>query len=266
MKRKTVLDIKNMKGISPISALTCYSYFNAVAMDEAGIDIILIGDSVGNVILGYDTTIKVEVEDIIYHSKIVASHNKTSFIVSDMPFMSYQVSKEKAIENAGKIIKYGYSNAVKIEGGEEVLDKITAIISAGIPVMGHLGLMPQSINKLGKYCIQGITEKKKKKIIKDALLLEKSGVFAITLECIPEILAKEITEKVKIPTIGIGAGRYTDGQILVVNDILGLNFDKKPKKFVKVYKNIGKEIKNVFKKYNKDVKNHLFPDINNIIR
>ena len=132
--------------------------------------------------------------------------------------------------------------------------------------MGHLGLMPQSINKLGKYCIQGITEKDKEKIIKDALLLEKSGVFAITLECIPEILAKEITEKVKIPTIGIGAGRYTDGQILVVNDILGLNFDKKPKKFVKVYKNIGKEIKNVFKKYNKDVKNHLFPDINNIIR
>lgn len=266
MKRKSVLDIKNMKGNSLISALTCYSYFDAMAMDEAEIDMILIGDSLGNVILGNDTTLGVEVKDIIYHSKIVASHNKTSFIVSDMPFMSYQVSIEKAIENAGNIVKYGYSNAVKIEGGEEILDKIKAIIEIGIPVMGHIGLMPQSINKLGKYSIQGIDEKNREKIIKDALLLEKVGVFALTLECIPENLAKEITKKLTIPTIGIGAGRYTDGQILVVSDILGLNFDKKPKKFVKVYRNIGKEIRKVFRDYNKDVKNHLFPDTNNIIK
>jgi 3-methyl-2-oxobutanoate hydroxymethyltransferase len=266
MKRKTIVSIKNMKNNEKISVLTCYSYFNAKIFDEIGIDIVLIGDSLGNVVMGYDDTLKVEVSDIIYHSRIVARGNKTSLLIGDMPFMSYQVSKEQAIKNAGNIIKYGEVNAVKIEGGIEVSEQVKAIIEVGIPVMGHIGLTPQAVNAFGGYKVQGMSKESQDKILNDAIELEKIGVFAIVLECLPENFAKKITENLKIPTIGIGAGRFCDGQVLVFEDIIGLNFDEKPKKIVKVYKNIGQELKEIAKKYNNDVKNKTFPSENNVFK
>lgn len=265
MKRKNILDIKKMKNNEKISALTCYSFFNSKIFDEANIDILLIGDSLGNIILGYEDTLKVEVEDIIYHSKIVSRGNKTSLLVADMPFMSYQSSKEFAIENAGNIIKYGDVNAVKIEGGIEVAPQIKAIIDIGIPVMGHLGLKPQSVNMMGGYKIQAISKEDQKKIINDAIELEKIGIFSLVLECVPEAFAKTVSEKLNIPVIGIGAGRFCDGQILVFEDIINLNLNKNKKKFVKIYKDIGEDLKNIAKEYQNDVKKSIFPDESNII-
>jgi 3-methyl-2-oxobutanoate hydroxymethyltransferase len=264
MQRKTITNIKSMKGNEKITSLTCYTYFNAKIFDEIGVDIVLIGDSLGNVILGYENTLKVEVDDIIYHSQIVARGNKTSLLVADMPFMSYQSSVNSAIENAGNIIKYGEVNAVKLEGGSEIKDQIKAIIDIGIPVMGHLGLKPQSVNAMGGYKVQGKTEDDKKQILKDALLLQDLGVFAIVFECIPENLAKEITKELKIPTIGIGSGRYCDGQVLVFDDMIGMTNDK-PKKFVKSYSNVGHIIRNSAKEYVQDVKDGKFPTEENVI-
>ncbi len=265
MRRKNINDIKFMKNTEKISALTCYSYFNAKIFDEANLDIILVGDSLGNVVLGYENTLPVEVEDIIYHAQIVERGNKSSLLVGDMPFMSYQASTETAVMNAGNIIKYGKVNAVKLEGGAEVADKIEAIINSGIPVMGHLGLTPQSINVMGSYKVQARGEKEQKKLMDDAKLLEDLGVFAILLECIPEEFAKKITKALEIPTIGIGSGRFCDGQILVFEDIVNMNFDK-PKKFVKIYENVGEIFRKVAKKYSQDVKNKKFPSKDNAIK
>ncbi|MCP4482121.1 MAG: 3-methyl-2-oxobutanoate hydroxymethyltransferase [bacterium] len=257
-KRKTIVDIKNLKNKEKITALTCYSFFNAKILDLSKIDLVLIGDSLGNVILGYEDTLAVEVEDIIYHARVVQRGNKTSLLVADMPFMSYQATITDALKNAGDLVKYGKVNAVKLEGGVAICDKVRAIIEIGIPVIGHLGLTPQSVNAMGGYKIQAKKEKEQKKLIEDALALQKAGAFAIVLECIPSDLAANVTKHLDIPTIGIGAGKCCDGQILVLEDMLGLNFEK-PNSFVKEYSK-GKELfLDAVKNYARDVKGLKFP-------
>ena len=256
---KTINDflIAKEKG-KKITMVSTYEYWSAKICEEAGIDCLLVGDSLGMVIQGLKTTLPVSLEHMIYHAKAVRKGAPYTFVVVDMPFLSYQVSIEKAIENAGLIMKETGANAVKVEGGEEVLPVIEKLVSSGIPVMGHLGLTPQSVHALGGYKVQGKSEVQKKKIIKDAKLLEQSGVFSIVLEAIPSSLAKEITEFLEIPTIGIGAGNYTDGQVLVFHDMMGL-FDKTPR-FVKRYaegKNLFLESLSLFIK---EVKEGKFPD------
>lgn len=241
-----------------ITVLTAYDYQMAKLVDEAGIDCILVGDSLGMVVLGYENTLEVTVEDMIHHTRAVARGSNRALIVADMPFLSYHINTEEAVRNAGKIIQKGKAHAVKLEGGIEVIDKIKAIINANIPVLGHIGLTPQSVNVFGGFKVQGKDEKRAKKLIEDAIELEKSGVFGIVLEGIPEKLAKIITEKLTIPTIGIGAGSECDGQVLVVNDMLGM-FDNFVPKFVKQYANLKDNITSGVKEYIKEVKNKDFP-------
>jgi 3-methyl-2-oxobutanoate hydroxymethyltransferase len=209
------------------------------------------------VISGYDTTLPVTLEEMIYHAKAVRKGAPNTFIIVDMPFMSYQISVENAVKNAGRIMKETGANAVKIEGGEEVAPVVEKLVSIGIPVMGHLGLTPQSVHALGGYKVQGKTEENQKRIIKDAKILEQAGAFSVVLEAIPSFLAKEITEFLDIPTIGIGAGKETDGQVLVFHDMLGF-FDKSPK-FVKRYLEGKNLIKEALNKFNEEVKTGKFP-------
>jgi 3-methyl-2-oxobutanoate hydroxymethyltransferase len=215
-----------------LTMLTAYDYSTAKLMDEAGINGILVGDSLGNVILGYEDTISVTMEDMIHHGAAVARGTKDTMVVVDMPFMSYQTSVYDAVMNAGRLMKEGRANAVKLEGGAAVVEQIKAITAAGIPVMGHLGLTPQSINAFGGNKVQGKSEEAAKKLIEDALAVQEAGAFAVVLECIPAKLASIITKKLTIPTIGIGAGAGCDGQILVYQDMLGMFSDYVPK-FVK---------------------------------
>ncbi|GFR34236.1 3-methyl-2-oxobutanoate hydroxymethyltransferase [Thermobrachium celere] len=233
--------------------LTAYDYSMAKLIDSAGIDGILVGDSLGMVVLGYENTLQVTVEDIIHHTRAVARGAKDALIVADMPFLSYHISVEDAIRNAGRMIKEGMAHAVKLEGGEEIIDKVRAIINAQIPVMGHLGLTPQSVNVFGGFKVQGKNKSQIEKLIKDAKLLEEAGVFAIVLEGIPKEVAERITETVSVPTIGIGAGVHCDGQILVTQDLLGLYSDFVPK-FVKQYRKLSVDIMEAFKEYISDVK------------
>lgn len=205
-----------------ISMLTAYDYSTAKFLDQAGIDALLVGDSLGMVILGYKDTLQVTVDDIIHHTRAVSRGVERALVIADMPFLSYHINVEDSVRNAGRFIQKGLAHAVKLEGGSQVKDKITAIINAQIPVMGHLGLTPQSINALGGFKVQGKDEAQAKKIIEEAKILEEAGVFAIVLECVPEDLAKIVTESISIPTIGIGAGKYCDGQILVYQDMLGM--------------------------------------------
>ncbi len=240
-----------------ITMISTYEYWSARICEEAGVDCILVGDSLGMVIQGLDTTLPVTLEDMIYHAKAVRKGAPRTFIVVDMPFLTYQVSNEEAIKNAGRIMKETGANAVKVEGGEEIAPLVEKLVSIGIPVMGHLGLTPQSVHALGGYKVQGRTEEQAKKIIADAKVLEQAGVFSIVLEAVPEKLAKEITEFVEVPTIGIGAGKYTDGQVLVFHDMMGF-FDRTPK-FVKKYLN-GKELFiNGLKQFISEVENQQFP-------
>ena len=240
-----------------ITMISTYEYWSARICEEAGVDCILVGDSLGMVIQGLDTTLPVTLEDMIYHAKAVRRGAPRTFIVVDMPFLTYQVSQEEAIKNAGRLMKETGANAVKVEGGEEIAPLVEKLVSIGIPVMGHLGLTPQSVHALGGYKVQGRTEEQAKKIVADAKVLEQAGVFAIVLEAIPEKLAKEITEFVEVPTIGIGAGKYTDGQVLVFHDMMGF-FDKTPK-FVKKYVN-GKELfLSGLKQFISEVENQQFP-------
>jgi 3-methyl-2-oxobutanoate hydroxymethyltransferase len=256
---KTINDfIEAKEKKEKITMVSTYDYWSAKLCQEAGVDCILVGDSVGMVIQGKETTLPVTLEEMIYHAKAVKRGAPDTFIVVDMPFLSYQVSKEQAVENAGKIMKETGCNAVKIEGGEEVSPIVEKLVSIGIPVMGHLGLTPQSVHALGGYKVQGKTEEQQKKIMKDAQILQNAGVFSIVLEVIPSKLAKEITDILEIPTIGIGAGNVTDGQVLVFQDMIGI-FDKSPK-FVKRYIEGGKLIKEALKQFNQEVKKGIFPD------
>ncbi|GMQ60401.1 3-methyl-2-oxobutanoate hydroxymethyltransferase [Vallitalea sediminicola] len=259
MKTVTTQTIRNKKKNNEIiTMLTAYDYPTAAILDKAGIDIILVGDSLGMVILGYENTTEVTIEDMLHHLKAVSRGSKHSLIVADLPFLTYHTGKYEAVRNAGRLVQEGKANAVKLEGGTEVIKQTKAIINAGIPVMGHIGLTPQSINQLGGYYIQGKSEEKAKKLLEDAMALEEAGAFAIVLECIPTELAKLITEKVEIPTIGIGAGSDCDGQVLVTNDILNLYSGMVPK-FVKQYANLQDEIMKATSNYIKDVKQKTFP-------
>lgn len=241
-----------------ISMLTAYDYSMAKLIDEAGMNGILVGDSLGNVVLGYKDTIPVTMEDMIHHGAAVARGAQNALVVIDMPFMSYQVSVQDAVINAGRLMKEGGAGAVKLEGGEQVAEQIRAIVNASIPVMGHIGLTPQSINAFGGFKVQGKTEETAKKLIRDAKAVEEAGAFAVVLECVPAQLAEIVTKELKIPTIGIGAGAGCDGQILVYQDMLGMYSDFAPK-FVKRFEEVGKLMTGAFKAYDKEVKEGSFP-------
>lgn len=257
--KQSVLTFKDMKKIGEkISMLTAYDYSTAKLMDEAGIHGILVGDSLGNVMMGYDDTISVTMEDMIRYGACVTRGAKEALVVIDMPFMSYQVSVEQALLNAGRLMKEARANAVKLEGGSSVCPQIKAITEAGIPVMAHLGLTPQSINAFGGFKIQGKSTQAAVKLIEDAKKVEEAGAFAVVLEGIPSPVAALITETLDIPTIGIGAGAGCDGQILVYQDMLGMYSDFTPK-FVKRYAEIGKTIKGAVSSYKEEVNKGTFP-------
>nr|WP_241394754.1 3-methyl-2-oxobutanoate hydroxymethyltransferase [Clostridium beijerinckii] len=239
--------------------LTAYDYSMAKIIDESGVNGILIGDSLGMVIKGEEDTLAVTMDEIIYHTKAVKKGAKNALIVSDMPFLSYHVSIEQAVLNAGRLIKEGGANAVKLEGGANVAAQIKAIVAAQIPVMGHIGLTPQSVNAFGGFKVQGKSEAAAKQLIDDAVLIEKAGAFSIVLEGIPEKVAELITNAVSIPTIGIGAGKYCDGQILVYQDMLGMFNDFVPK-FVKQYANVGNVMREAISSYVKEVQAGDFPE------
>lgn len=256
--KNTAVTFKESKGHEKLSMLTAYDFGTAKLVDEAGINGILVGDSLGMVMLGYKDTLEVTMEDMIHHSKAVSRGAKNALVVTDMPFMSYQTSVYDAVVNAGRLIKEGKAQAVKLEGGLEVVDKVEAIVKSSIPVMGHIGLTPQSINQIGGFKVQGKSEESGRILIESAKALEKAGAFAIVLECVPSKLSKLITESINIPTIGIGAGNECDGQILVYQDMLGMFSEFKPK-FVKKYSDIGEEMKKSFIEYDKEVKDRVFP-------
>ncbi|MEA1994546.1 MAG: 3-methyl-2-oxobutanoate hydroxymethyltransferase [Campylobacterota bacterium] len=242
-----------------ISMVTAYDFTGAKIVDEAGIDIILIGDSLGMVMQGKSSTLPVTIEDVIYHTRMVKNGTERALVIGDMPFMSYQVSVEQAVQNAGKLVQEGGAEAIKLEGGREFTDRIKAIVSCGIPVMGHLGLTPQSINIFGRYRVRGKEQKEAKRIIEDAKYLQEAGVFSIVLEAVPLPVAKEITENVNIPTIGIGASKFCDGQVLVFHDLLGLFEEFKPK-FVKRYAHLKQDAVKAVRQYIDEVKKGIFPD------
>lgn len=259
MKQTAVTFLDHKQKGEKISMLTAYDYSTAKLVDQAGIDGILVGDSLGNVMLGYEDTLSVTVEDMIHHGAAVARGVKNALVVIDMPFLSYQTSVYDAVKNAGRLVKEGRAGAVKLEGGKEFAPQIRAITAASIPVMGHLGLTPQSIHTLGGYRVQGKTEAAAQKLLEDALAVEEAGAFALTLECVPAKLAELITSKLSIPTIGIGAGAGCDGQVLVYQDMLGMFNDYTPK-FVNRFAEVGEVMKNAFAEYNRQVKEGSYPD------
>lgn len=258
MKTTVATFLKMKQEKQKISMLTCYDYTTAKIIDSSNVDAVLVGDSLGNVVLGYEDTLSVTMNDMITFSAAVARGCKQKLVVVDMPFMSYQISVEKALENAGRLMKEGRANAVKLEGGRSVIDKVKAIVDAGIPVMGHLGMTPQSVNAFGGHKVQGKTLEAAQKLIDDALALQEAGVFSIVLECVPAKLAALVSEKLTVPTIGIGAGAQCDGQVLVYKDMLGMYQDFSPK-FVKHYANFAKEITDAFNQYDAEVKQGVFP-------
>lgn len=242
-----------------ITMLTAYDYSMAQILDSCGIDAILIGDSLGMVVQGKDSTLEVTIEEMLYHCKCVARGAKNAMLVGDMPFLTYHISTEEAVRNAGRFIQEGKVNSVKLEGGKSMAETVKAIVRAQIPVMGHIGLTPQSVNVFGGFKVQGKEEKTARALIEDAVALEEAGVFAIVLEAVPEALAKIITEKISIPTIGIGAGRFCDGQVLVVNDLLGMYSDFTPK-FVKTYAKLNHMITDAVGEYIGEVRSQKFPE------
>lgn len=241
-----------------LSMLTAYDYSTAKLEDESGINGILVGDSLGNVVLGYEDTVSVTMEDMIHHGAAVARGAKNALVVVDMPFMSYEVTVEEAVRNAGRLMKEGRAGAVKLEGGVRVAEQIRAIVKAGIPVMGHIGLTPQSINVFGGFKVQGKSEEAARALLADAKAVEEAGVFAVVIEAVPAALAQMITDIVSIPTIGIGAGAGCDGQILVYQDMLGMFSDFTPK-FVKRYANVGEVMREAFANYAAEVASGAFP-------
>lgn len=257
--KNTVVTFKQAKEKGEkLTMLTAYDYSTAKLIDEAGINAILVGDSLGMVVLGYEDTLSVTMEDMIHHSAAVSRGIKDTLLITDMPFMSYQTSVYDAVINAGRLMKEGRAGAVKLEGGAEFVEHISAIVKASIPVMGHIGLTPQSVNAFGGFKVQGKTNEAAQKLIDDAKALEKAGVFAIVVECVPAELGKAITEAVNVPVIGIGAGKYCDGQVLVYQDMLAM-YDKMKPKFVKAYANIGEQMIEAFKAYDSEVKSGAFP-------
>lgn len=255
----TINDFRSRKkSHAPISMTTCYDYAFARILAGTQIDVILVGDSLGNVFAGYKTTVPVTVEQMIYHAAIVKRGAPSKFVIVDMPFMSYHISIEETLKNAGRMIKETGVDAVKIEGGADFADTVKALTKASIPVVGHLGMTPQSIHKFGGFSVQGREDGQRRQIIDDALMLQESGACCIVLEKIPSLLSKEITERLSIPTIGIGAGESCDGQVLVINDILGIDRDFHPK-FIKKYADLNDIVKNAVASYDREVKSRSFP-------
>jgi len=259
-KKVTTNTLQKMKVAGEkISMITAYDFSFAKLFDAAGIDIILVGDSASNVMAGHATTLPITLDQMIYHAQSVVRARERSLIVVDIPFGYYQSNSDIALASAIKIMKESGGHTVKLEGGEEVIDSVKKIVSAGIPVMGHLGLTPQSINKFGTYVVRATEDAEADKLRKDALLLQEAGCFAIVLEKIPAALAKEVTESLHIPTIGIGAGGACDGQVLVMHDMLGINTDFKPR-FLRRYLNLDEQISGAIKQYISDVKSKDFPN------
>jgi len=259
MSRISTADLKNkMIKKEKITMLTSYDYSTAAMVDAAGIDMILVGDSVGMAILGYENTLAVTMDEMIHHTKAVVRACNHSMVVGDMPFLSYHISNQEAVRNAGRFLQEAGAQAVKLEGGTERIETVKAIIAAQIPVMAHIGLTPQSVNQFGGFKVQGKDLEGAKKLIEDARALDAAGVFAIVLECVPAPLAKKITEEVSVPTIGIGAGPDCDGQVLVINDVLGM-FKGHIPKFVKKYANLEPLIMEALQAYKQEVEQGLFP-------
>lgn len=258
-KKTTILDLaeKKRRG-QKISMVTAYDYPTAIFVEKAGIDVILVGDSLGMVVLGYENTIPVKLHDIIYHSKAVVRGAKKPLIIGDMPFLSFNIKVDEAIRNAGKLMKEGGVDAVKIEGGKEMSETVAGLVKAGIPVMGHIGLTPQRLSLLGGYCVQGKDIKSAKRLMGDAREIEESGAFSLVLECITAEVAKEITRKMTIPTIGIGSGIYCDGQALVFHDLVGMSERFKPR-HAKKYVNLDEIIVKALNNYREEVESSLFP-------
>lgn len=261
MEKITTTTIREMKDRGErIVMLSAYDYSTARLIDEAEADAILVGDSLANIVLGYKNTLSVSMDEMIHHTKAVARATKRALVVGDMPFMSYQASVDDAIRNAGRFLKEGHAEAVKVEGGRRIVGKIEAIIESGIPVMGHLGLTPQWMHQFGGFRVRGKTESTARAILEDAKRLERAGVFCLVLECIPWQLAKLITEKIEIPTIGIGAGPYCDGQVLVLHDLLGLTGPHVPK-FVKRYAKLDNVAMKALTDFKQEVKTGKFPSL-----
>lgn len=263
--RITVRSLASRKRRSErFTMLTAYDFTFARIFDEAGIDVVLVGDSLGNVVQGNDTTLPVTVDEVVYHTRLVARGVRRAMVVADMPFGSYQVGSDDAVRNAIRLVKEGGAQAVKLEGGVAVADSVRRIVAAQIPVMGHVGLTPQSVNRMGGYRVQGRDDEGRERVIEDALALEAAGAFAVVLEGIPEELGQEITQRLGIPTIGIGAGAHCDAQVLVMHDLLGLN-DWTPS-FVKQYANLGAVASQAARSYIDEVVNGKFPDEDHVYR
>jgi len=259
MAKITISTLKEMKKRGEkISMLTAYDYPTAKMVDDVGIETILVGDSLGMVVLGYDSTLPVTMEEMIHHTKVVMRGVTNALVVADMPFMSYQVSKEEALKNAGRLVKEAGAPTIKLEGGREVAETVAFIVQAGIPVMGHLGLTPQMVNQFGGFKAQGKSVEAAQRLLEDAKILEQAGAYGVVLEAVPTSLGKKISEELSIPTIGIGAGPYCDGQVLVNNDMLGL-FEKFTPSFVKQYSQLHKNIKQSMLSYRDEVRQGLFP-------
>ena len=258
-RRTTTRDLfKLYEAETPITMVTCYDYTFARLVDMADIDAVLIGDSLGNVMQGQETTIPVTVDDIIYHTRAVLRGNQTSLVVADMPFMSYQASFEEGMRNAGRLMKEGGAQAVKVEGGEAIAPLVEKMVYHGIPVVGHLGLTPQSVHKFGGFRVQGRGDEAAKQLLADARALEEAGAFMLVLEMVPRALAEKVTEAIGIPTIGIGAGNATSGQVLVLQDLLGMNQSFKPK-FLKNFANLEETVTEALGAYRDEVRQGSYP-------
>ncbi|MBX6394855.1 MAG: 3-methyl-2-oxobutanoate hydroxymethyltransferase [Alicyclobacillaceae bacterium] len=252
------MSFRQRKGGPPLVMVTAYDYPTARAAEQAGVDAVLVGDSLGMAVLGYSSTVPVTMEDMLHHSRAVRRGIERTLMVVDMPFLSYQVSVEEAVRNAGRLVQEGGADAVKLEGGWPVIDRVQAIVRSGIPVMGHLGLTPQSVHQLGGYKVQGKTPDAAARIVEDAKRLEEAGCFSLVLECVPEGLAARVAQSVSIPVIGIGAGARCDGQVLVIHDLLGWSY-RKPPKFVKSYANFAQAAAGAIAQYADDVRHGRFP-------
>jgi 3-methyl-2-oxobutanoate hydroxymethyltransferase len=259
MQRLTVPEILQMKKREKIVMVATYDYLTATLVEEAGTDVILVGDSVANVMLGYESTLPVTMEEMLHHTRAVARAVKRCLVVGDMPFLSYQANEGEAIRNAGRFLKEGGAQAVKLEGGGEVAGKVRAIVEHGIPVMGHLGLTPQKVHQLGGYRVVGREEEVAERLMEEAKELEEAGIFSLVLECVPWQLAKRLTEELRVPTIGIGAGPYCDGQVLVLHDLVGLT--PRLPKFVKRYANLREEMLRCLREFREEVKGGRFPTL-----
>ncbi|MFC3745881.1 3-methyl-2-oxobutanoate hydroxymethyltransferase [Paenibacillus sp. GCM10012306] len=270
MADKQALNIVKMKKMKadgiPLTMITAYDYPSATLAEEADIDIILVGDSLGNVVLGYDTTLPVTLDDMVYHTRSVVRGAHNTFIVADMPFMTYHGSIDETLRGVRRLMQEGRAHAVKVEGGIEICETVKQIVAAGVPVLGHIGLTPQSVNTIGGYRIQGKDPADAQRLMAEAKALEAAGAFAVVLELVTEEVAEAISRALSIPTIGIGAGRYTDGQVLVYHDVLRYASPYREKRFVKTYADIGTQIRDGITQYVQEVKQRAFPDESHVFK